>query len=139
MSSRSPNAMRLLVITQKINNTDPVLGFFHQWIAEFAKRAESIIAICLEKGTCALPANVRVRSLGKEVRPSRLLYLVHFFTYLWQERKNYDAVLVHMNQEYVLLGALPWRLLGKKIYMWRNHHSGSVFTQIAGYLCNKVF
>ncbi|MDE1988293.1 MAG: glycosyltransferase, partial [Patescibacteria group bacterium] len=49
------------------------------------------------------------------------------------------AVFVHMNQEYVLLGGIFWKFFGKKIYMWRNHHSGSFVTDIAASFCTKVF
>src|SRR3989344_8687589 len=58
--------MRLLIVTQKIDRDDDLLGFFHQWICEFARHCESVTVICLEKGEYALPANVRVLSLGKE-------------------------------------------------------------------------
>jgi glycosyltransferase involved in cell wall biosynthesis len=44
-----------------------------------------------------------------------------------------------MNQEYVLLGGLFWKMLGKKIFMWRNHKKGGFLTKIAGTLSNKVF
>jgi glycosyltransferase involved in cell wall biosynthesis len=44
-----------------------------------------------------------------------------------------------MNQEYILLGGLLWKLWGKKIYMWRNHHSGSILTDIAAGFCKHVF
>lgn len=131
--------MKLLVITQKINQNDPVLGFFHGWVIEFSKHFEYITTICLEKGECDLPTNVKVLSLGKEKKHSKFQYVNRFYRYIWQERKNYDAVFVHMNQEYVLLGGLIWRLLGKKTYMWRNHHAGTFLTNIAAFFCTKVF
>ncbi|NQV88253.1 MAG: glycosyltransferase [Parcubacteria group bacterium] len=130
---------RLLIITQKIDIDDPVLGFFHNWIYEFAKNFSGIVAICLERGDYNLPNNVKVLSLGKEKQKSRLKYLILFYKYIWQERKNYDSVFVHMNQEYILLSGLIWKILGKKIYMWRNHHSGSLLTDIASIFCDKVF
>ena len=30
----------ILIITQKVDINDPVLGFFHQWIVEFSKRVD---------------------------------------------------------------------------------------------------
>lgn len=131
--------MKLLIVTQKINRNDPILGFFHGWIIEFVKHFESITVICLEKGEYNLPTNVKVLSLGKESGISRSKYLFNFYKYIWQERSHYDVVFVHMNQEYILLGGIFWYLFGKKIYMWRNHHAGSFLTDIAAKFCKKVF
>ncbi len=135
--------MKLLIITQKVDRNDPILGFFHRWIIEFAKHFESITVICLFEGEHNLPANVKVLSLGKEEGGSRvsktLRYIVRFYKYIWNERDNYDAVFVHMNQEYVLLGAPLWKLLKKKVTMWRNHHAGSILTRIAVLCSDKVF
>ncbi|MDP3763196.1 MAG: glycosyltransferase [bacterium] len=131
--------MRLLIITQKVNKKDPVLGFFHRWLEEFAKRNESITVICLEEGEHSLPENVRVLSLGKEGGSSKIKYLTRFYRYIWQERNNYDKVFVHMNQEYVLLAGDFWRLMGKKVYLWRNHAKGNILTRLAVWLSHKVF
>ncbi|OHA91890.1 MAG: hypothetical protein A3J09_00050 [Candidatus Zambryskibacteria bacterium RIFCSPLOWO2_02_FULL_51_21] len=131
--------MKLLVITQKVDKNDPVLGFFHRWLEEFAKHYESIIVICLEKGAYDLPNNVKVLSLGKEDDGSRSEYILKFYKYIWEERENYDAVFVHMNQEYVILAGDLWRLLGKKIYLWRNHAKGNILTDLAVLLSHKVF
>ena len=30
--------MKLLLVTQNVDRTDPILGFFHQWVEEIAKR-----------------------------------------------------------------------------------------------------
>jgi len=131
--------MRLLVVAQKVNIEDHVLGFFHWWLEEFAKHCQSIIVICLEKGEYDLPSNVKVLSLGKDDGQSRLKYVLNFYKYIWQEKKNYDAVFVHMNQEYVLLAGWWWRLIGKKVFMWRNHHAGNWLTDLAAFFCHKVF
>lgn len=142
--------MKLLVITQKINKDDPILGFFHDWIKEFSKHFEFITTICLEKGNYELPSNVKVLSLGKEKINDqsainnqqffiKFKYIIRFWSYIWKERKNYDAVFVHMNEEYILLGGLLWSLMGKKVYMWRNHHAGTFLTDLAGFFCKNVF
>ena len=131
--------MKLLIVTQKVDINDPILGFFHRWIIEFAKHFESIVVICLELGIYELPENVRVLSLGKENKVSRMSYIRNFYSYIWRERKNYDAVFVHMNQEYVILAGWLWRMWNKKVTMWRNHHSGSFLTDAAAFFCNKVF
>lgn len=131
--------MRLLVCTQKVDTNDPILGFFHRWIEEFAHKYELVTVIALGVGTYALPTNVRVFSLGKEKRASRLQYVFTFYRLVWRERRNYDAVFVHMNQEYVLLAGVLWRLLHKKVMLWRNHAKGNLFTRFAVLVSNKVF
>src|SRR3989338_2530121 len=105
--------MRLLICTQAVDTEDPVLGFFHQWIEEFAKHAEKITVICLGEGTHRLPEHVSIWSLGKEPVQQdfmiyhkalrRVRYVVWFWRLAWRLRNEYDAVFVHMNQEYVLL------------------------------------
>lgn len=129
--------MRLLVCTQKVDKNDDVLGFFHGWLLEFAKHFSRVTVICLEEGAHDLPSHVRVFSLGKErhcsrPRPLRILqYIGVFVRNAVRMRKEYDAVFVHMNQEYVLLGGLLWRLLRKKVVLWRNHAKGNALTRLA--------
>ncbi|HVU06282.1 MAG TPA: glycosyltransferase family 4 protein [Candidatus Paceibacterota bacterium] len=133
--------MRLLFITQALDLDDPVLSAYHRLVNETAKNFDSVVAVCLKKGRCELPANVTIRSLGKERGGSRLAaklrYVSRFYKYVFAER--YDAVFVHMNQEYILLGGPFWKMMGKRIYMWRNHHAGSLLTDIAAAFCAKVF
>ncbi len=131
--------MKLLICTQAVDTKDPVLGFFHRWIEEFASRCDEVTVICLREGEHALPKNVRVFSLGKERYESRVLYALKFIRYIWRERARYDAAFVHMNQEYVLLGGLWWRMWGKGVWMWRNHKKGNWLTRIAVVLSHRVF
>lgn len=136
--------MRLLFITQAVDTKHLALGFTPGWIAECAKHFESIQVICLEEGAHALPENVTVASLGKKAGDrtkffDRVQYVVRFFKLLRELRGKYDAVFVHMNQEYVLLAGWYWRLAGIPIFLWRNHYAGSLLTNLAVAFCTKVF
>jgi len=142
--------MRILIITQKIDINDDVLGFFHGWVREFAKHCEKVTVICLYKGEYDLPENVKVLSLGKEKNKSfplirgiegvkKIKYIFRFYKYIWQERKNYDAVFVHMNQIYVILGAWFWRLQKNKIALWYTHKQVSLALRIAEKFVDKIF
>lgn len=131
--------MKLLIITQKVDRNDPILGFFHRWIEEFAKNTEKLTGICLEKGEFSLPQNVKVLSLGKESGRSKIKYLWRFYKYIWSERKNYDVVFVHMNPEYVILGWADWKILGKKIALWYVHKAVNLKLKIAEKLADKIF
>lgn len=136
--------MRLLICTQTVDRPDPALGFFHRWIEALSAHADSVEVICLNEGVHSLPHNVRVYSLGKEHEKGsrlgkRIRYIARLYAYLWRLRGSYDAVFVHMNQEYVLLGGFWWLLARTPVYMWRNHYEGSFLTHIAVRLCTKVF
>ncbi|HEY0221063.1 MAG TPA: glycosyltransferase, partial [Candidatus Paceibacterota bacterium] len=142
--------MKILIFTQKVDKTDPVLGFFHSWIVEFSKQFDSVEVVCLEKGKFDLPINVNVYSLGKPQYQSearygagkffqKIKYILNLYKYLFLISGSYDRVFVHMNEEYVLLCGLYWKIKGTPVYFWRNHSKGSIWTHIAVILSSKVF
>jgi glycosyltransferase involved in cell wall biosynthesis len=131
--------MKLLIITQKVDDHDDVLGFFVRWIEEFAKYAEKVTVICLQKGTYHLPDNVKVLSLGKEERKGRMIYIVRFFSAIWKKRREYDTVFVHMNPIYILFGGLFWKLWSKKIALWYTHKQVDLKLRIAEKFTDIVF
>ncbi len=131
--------MKLLIFTQKVDALDDNLSFFHRWIEEFAKHCESIIVICLFEGTHNLPNNVRVLSLGKEGGVSRIKYLWRFYSYIWKFRAEYDNVFIHMNQIYVVLGGLFWRLWNKRIGLWYAHGAVSLSLRVATLFADTIF
>ena len=132
--------MKLLITTQVVDRNDPDLGFFHSWIEEFAKHCERVEVICLYEGEHALPANVRVHSLGKNIRPaSSLVYAFRFKRLMAKLRHDYDEVFVHMNPEYVVLGGIQWHLWHKKVGLWYLHKSVDLKLRLAVLLSDVVF
>ncbi len=131
--------MRLLIITQIVDRTDPALGFFHRWIEEFAVHAEEVHVICLKEGEHSLPAHVFVHSLGKEKHPSRMAYLAKFYSFIWKYRHSYDQVFVHMNPEYVVLGGLFWRSMRKRIGLWYTHRTVDIKLRLASLFMHQGF
>lgn len=131
--------MKLLIVCQVVDKNHPVLGFFHRWLEVFAGQCESLQVVCLQKGEVNLPPNVTVHSLGKEEGKGRLTYIFRFLSYAYRLRTQYDSVLVHMNQEYILLGGWLFKILDKRIGMWRNHYSGSWLTDFAASFCDAIF
>ncbi len=159
--------MRLLITTQVVDKNDPILGFFHDWIREFALHFERLTVICLKQGACELPANVKVISLGKERREARIknhesrmntiflilnslfltpfklykrvIYVFKFYKIIIVNRKNYDAVFVHMNPEYVMLGAPAWKITRKPVGLWYAHGTVNNYLSIAEKLADFIF
>jgi len=131
--------MKLLIVTQVVDIKDPILGFFHTWLAAFAQQCEQVTVICLREGRHDLPDNVRVLSLGKERGGGRMRYVARFYKLVWQERRNYDAVFVHMNPEYVVLAGVLWRLMRKSVGMWYAHGAISFKLRVATMLVHTVY
>lgn len=131
--------MKLLFLSQTIDDNDTVLGFVTNWLQKLTGRFQSIEVICLAKGKCNLPPQVKVHSLGKERRVSRLFYLFNFYRYLFFAHLDYQAVLVHMNPEYILLAGWWWKLRNKKIFLWYNHAYGGWRAKWAAVIATKVF
>jgi len=131
--------MNILIITQKIDKNDGYFGFFHGWLAEFAKACGHVTAIGLEVGMHDLPPNVKVYSLGKESNKSRLQYISRLLRYSWRERRQYDVVLAHMSPLYVIVGWPLWKLLGKRIGMWYVHRHVDLKLRISAKLADVIF
>lgn len=131
--------MKLLIITQKVDKNDSVLGFFCRWIIELSKYFQTVTVICLYKGEYDLPENVKVLSLGKEERQSRLQYLIHFYWYVCNERKNYDVIFVHMNQIYIVLAGILWKIWRKKLVIWYTHKSVTLKLRLSVLFADLVF
>lgn len=139
--------MKLLILTQKIDKNDPVLGFFHQWLQEFSKHYDKVTVICLQKGEYNLPKNISILNLGRKMPQHnifikifyRIKYVLMFYYYILRERNNYDAVFVHMNPEYIVLGGVYWRLMRKKIALWYVHRHVDIKLRVAAIIADIIF
>jgi glycosyltransferase involved in cell wall biosynthesis/peptidoglycan/xylan/chitin deacetylase (PgdA/CDA1 family) len=127
--------MRLLIVTQAVDENDPVLGFFCGWLAEFSKRFETITVVALREGKHHLPSNVSVHALG--IGRSRRLF--RYWQLLFSLRKEYAYVFVHMSPEFVIAGAPVWLLLGKKTTLWYNHTQKSFRLWLAAHFVQILF
>ncbi|MEK7217500.1 MAG: glycosyltransferase family 4 protein [Patescibacteria group bacterium] len=129
----------LLIITQKVDKNDQLLGFFIDWIAGFAQKFEKVTILCLEKGEFDLPKNVSVISLGKDRNLSKLFWFFNFYKYLFRYRKQYDAVFIHMNPIWVVLGSWYWHMTNKKVCLWYAHKSVTFKLRLAEKFSDIIF
>ena len=131
--------MKLLIITQTVDEGDQLLGFFISWIKLFAGKFEKITILCLNEGGHSLPPNVGVVCLGKNRGKSKLRQFFNFQFSIFNLRNDYDAVFVHMNPIWVVLGGPFWRLANKKIFFWYTHKSVTPKLKIAEKLADVIF
>lgn len=133
--------MKLLIITRKIDEHDSRAGFFHRWVEEFSKVTEvtKLTVLCLNKGKYNLPKNITVRSMGKEKGYCKPRLVIKFFKEIIALEDEYDTVFVHMAPLWSVLGSLPFKLSGKKVYLWYTHRAKSLMLRLASLFVKAIF
>ena len=113
--------MKLLVITQRVDDDDDVLGFFHNWLEKLSRHLEELQVIALHAGTLRLPSNVVVHSLGKEKGDPKWRWGIRFYRRLFRLLPEVDGVFCHMCPEYVLALAPVNAIFRKPVVFWYAH------------------
>ncbi len=137
--------VKVLVCTESVDRSDPLLGYFHGWLREFARHAHRLHVVCLGYGDRGLPPNVTEHSLGKESMSAvgrffrRLVYSARLLSVAWKHRREYDAVLVHLSSEFAVVGGWLWKLLGKRVGFWHNDARATWMARMAMQLADIVF
>jgi glycosyltransferase involved in cell wall biosynthesis len=135
---------KLLITTQRVDENDPILGFFVEWIKEFAKHYDHIYVVCLETGTFNFPENVVVSSMGKERGSSKIVLISRFYRHvipiLFQKHPP-NKVFIHMNSVYAYLLApfLPMRVIrGIRVVWWKCHGHATCLTRNARFFVDEI-
>lgn len=127
--------MKLLFITQKIDQNDDDLAFVILWVKEFIKQGVNVHVICLEKGN--FDNSFPVYSLGKEFGYGKARRALRFFKFIFTLK--YNRVFVHMNPEYFTLGGWYWFLRRVPMYLWYTHYKMHIHMRLAGFFCKRMF
>ena len=131
--------MKLLIVTQKVDENDQLLGFFIEWLRRLAGKLDRLTVLCLEKGEYNLPANVNVVLIGKYRGIFRFVYLFRFYYLILKLRKEYDGVFVHMNPIWMAVGGPLWRLMKKKRFLWYTTKGVTLKLKIAEKFAERIF
>ncbi len=129
----------ILIITQKVDEKDQLLGFFIDWIKRFGDYFQKVTVLCLENRAPELPKNIRVISLGKDRGKSKIRQLFNFYRYIWSLRRDYDVVFVHMNPIWAALGGFWWHRMSKKVFFWYTHKAVTFKLKLAEKFADVIF
>lgn len=133
-------AMRVLMLTRRIDRVDPRAGFATRWVETLAAhpQVESVDVICLEMAEYEPPPGVRVTSMGKERGYGRLRELWEFSRAIRGIIGRVDVVFAHMIPRYALVAA-PWAKLHRvPIVLWYTHHNVHPELRLAHALAARV-
>lgn len=132
--------LRVLMITQKVDLDDDLLGFTHTWVKALAERVAHLHVLALSVGRHELRNNVTLYSMGKERGTGRLRRLVNFTRAVASLvlRRRVDVVFVHMVPLYAVL-ATPWAKLARMpMVLWYTHKSVTRTLKLAHQLVDRV-
>lgn len=133
--------MRLLIFNLATDADDPVLGFTSRWIDALARRVDHVDVITMRAGRMALPANVKVRSVGKErgfSEPRRVLEFYRHLHAVLRPRSGIDAVFSHMMPVFSALGGPILRVRGIPLITWYAHASRTIPLRVAHALSDRM-
>lgn len=131
--------MKLLIITQKVDEQDDILGFFPRWIEEFSRNYSDVAVIAQYVGGHSFDKNISIFSLGKERGAFRPMQLLNFYRLLLKNIRDADAVFVHMIPLWVIFGAPIFWIFNKPAYLWYTHKSVTPLLILAEKIVNKIF
>ena len=127
---------RLVVVTQKADPADPVLGATMPKLRALAARVDELVVLAASSVPGALPDNCRVRHFAAGTKPLRGL---RFEAALARElRPRPLGILAHMCPIYAVLAAPLARPLGVPVVLWFVHHHVSPTLRIAASLATDV-
>jgi glycosyltransferase involved in cell wall biosynthesis len=132
--------LRVLMITQKVDLDDDLLGFTHTWVKALAERVAHLHVLALSVGRHELRDNVTLYSMGKERGAGRLRRFVNFTRVVAPLvlRRGVDVVFVHMVPLYAVL-ATPWAKLARvPMVLWYTHKSVTRTLKLAHRLVDRV-
>ncbi len=128
----------ILVITQKVDQEDDLLGFFVAWLREFARSFDRVFVIALAKGKYDLPSNVVINSLGKEKNAPKFIQAFRFYKLLFQLVPQADSIFAHMSPIFAIAAWPITFIYGRKIVLWYLHRSVTPRLQFAEKLCASI-
>ena len=132
--------MKVCIVTQSIDNADPILAPFMIWFRKIKQHVQSCSIICLKKGKNDIEDEMPVYSLGKEKRQSKLMYIFGFYVYVFNllRKKDVDVFFVHMNNIYIfLLIPIRW-FFRKKIVWWYAHGTATWSVRLARHFVDAI-
>ncbi len=136
--------MRIMMITQKIDPADPMLGFTLRWVQALAEHVDQVDVVCLEHPPtnapylATLPANVHTWSMGKERGFGRVRIMLAYLGVLLRLIRRVDVIFTHMVPRYVWLAAPLAFLFRKPQVLWYTHRHVGIELRLALFAARSI-
>jgi len=129
--------MRLIVITQRVDEDDPALGATVPKLRALAGEVDELVVLALAAAPTELPKNVRVKEFGA---PTQALRGARLLVALVPElaTRQRVAVLAHMAPIYAVIAAPIARVRRAPVLLWFTHWRASRTLRWAERLATRV-
>lgn len=131
--------LKLLMITQRVDPEDSVVGFAYVWINELRKHLKKVIVLCLKRSERVAIEGVEIYEIKKR-GGGRVAVFLNFVKYCWRAvfNEKVNGILVHQCPIYVLLVYPIAKLKGVPIILWYAHSHVSLSLLIANSLVKII-
>lgn len=131
--------MNLLMITQRIDLDDSMLGFAHMWASKLAERIDKLYILTLWLGRYHLAPNVEVYSMKKELGAKKLGKFINFNKVVSNLVLHHkiDGIFIHQCEIYGILAAPYAKLRSIPIVLFKAHKGIPFTLRIAKLLFDK--
>lgn len=131
--------MRLLLLTQRIDERDTNLAVHVRWLREIASQFEHVEVIAQAVGEMPSLPNITLHSLGKEQGKNKLAQALRLLSLLSVAVRRADAVLVLMVPLYVIASWPFAAFFRKPIFLWYTHKHVSQPLRLAEKMVKLIF
>lgn len=112
--------MTLLMITRKVDYSDPLAGFIYTWVKKLGENVDELRVITWQEGDVeGLPENIHIFELPTKM--NLLRKVARFKILVLKNIRAADGVFCHQMPEYTILAAPIAKLFGKKVVSWYTH------------------
>lgn len=130
---------RVLIITQKMDKKDDLLGFFPTWVNKMSEQVAKIDVVTLFWGDYKCPENVSVHSLGKEYGTWRIWRAIKFVYFMFRYGLGKNLIFAHMSPIFAILAWPFAKIYGVKLALWYVHRSVTTKLKIAEKLVDIIY
>lgn len=134
--------MKLIFITQNVDDQDAVLGFLPTWLRELSANVEKLVVVTFQLGVMpALPKNCSVRTLGRERGAGRLRMFINFRREMRAaiHDDGCDTVLAHMVPKYAVMARKLVMPRSMPLYLWYTHAGVNRWLYWSEPMVEKIF
>lgn len=134
--------MNLIMVTQPLGPSDPLLAFVPTWIEHLAERVTHLWVITPRAEEMVWPRNVTVCEVGRDYQAGEtILHAVwNFHKVVWRltREEAIDGIFTHMLPKYTILAAPYAKLRGIPLVMWYTHKNVDWKLRLAGVLADRI-